>query len=57
MIYIQRVVRFLSPRLGEGIENTQQVEYIDHIKSQTMGDSFYHTFATLNKLCKIGVSL
>ena len=25
MIFIQRVVCFLSPNLGEGIENTQQV--------------------------------
>ena len=27
MIYIQRVVSFLSPSLGEGIENTQRVGY------------------------------
>jgi hypothetical protein len=27
MIYIQRVVYFLSPSLGEGIENTQQFGY------------------------------
>ena len=27
MIYIQRVVGFLSPSLGEGIENTQRVGY------------------------------
>jgi hypothetical protein len=38
MIVIQRVVWFLSPSLGELDKN--------HIKSQNMGDSFYHIFTT-----------
>jgi hypothetical protein len=38
MIFIQRVVWFLSSSLGELDEN--------HITSQNMGDSFYHIFTT-----------
>jgi hypothetical protein len=38
MIFIQQVVCFLSPSLGELDKN--------HITSQNMGDSFYHIFTT-----------
>jgi hypothetical protein len=38
MIFIQRVVCFLSPSLGDLDKN--------HITSQNMGDSFYHIFIT-----------
>jgi hypothetical protein len=42
MIFIQQIVCFLSPSLGEGIEITQRDK--NHITSQNMGDSFYHIF-------------
>jgi hypothetical protein len=45
MIFIQRVVCSLSPSLGEGIENTHELDQ-NRITSQTMGDSFYHIFTT-----------
>jgi hypothetical protein len=61
MIFIQRVVHFLSPSLGEGIEITHKLDK-NHITSQNMGDSFYHIFTTnmpiLNiffGLCGVGI--
>ena len=50
MIYIQRVVSFLSPSLGEGIENTQRVGYKSY-QTTTHGRFFLSHVTPSTLLC------